>query len=53
MTEQALDPQGYVLVVWELDGLGWRELSLADTEDRASQQDHADNPQSDLNKRLF
>jgi hypothetical protein len=44
MTEQALDPQGYVLVMWKLDGLGWRELSLADTEDRASQQDHAHNP---------
>jgi len=53
MTEQALDPQAYVLVMWKLDGLGWWELSLADTEDRASQKDRGDNSQSDLNKRLF
>jgi hypothetical protein len=53
MTVQALNPQADVLVVRKLDWLGRGDLGLAGPEDRTTQQDHANNSQSDLDERLF
>ena len=53
MTEQASYAQAYMLGMGELDRLVWRQLSLANTEDCASQQNQADHCKSDLNKRFL